>query len=551
MADRIRIRRILTRFTLGMTLGMALAIALGWSAPIQATSSTGEGGIQAQRLHEAPHNLLGRKIAIGQVEIGRPGQFGIDKGVPPDDEHAPEPAGVFLRDRPAVSGSHVDAHAHGVASVMVSNHKRRRGVAPEARLYSSATSPDRGGNRQGQHCLATQHVAEQNSNDVRAVNFSFGEPLWLDPRSDAVLDGKALLTLCIDWSASHHNTLYVIAGNQGQGGIPIPTDNYNGINVGSSQAHSGIYDQVDVSSLGNVFDGVFDRYVGLETNIDGRLLVSLLAPGRDVDLLSQDGEVFPSTGTSFASPHVVGTVALLQEYGDRQLQDNAPHWSLDARQHQVMKAVILNAADKIQDVGDGRLQGMTRTVGDKQGGNWLTSDAYRNPRVPVHRDMGTGHLNAYRAYEQFRPGQWKASEPVPAIGWDFDRISVNPGQTSRPNTVQDYIIDSPLMANSYVSATLTWDRQVDLDDGNGDGRYDINEGFRDRGLNDLNLYLMAADSDDINEAIAASTSDVDSLEHLFAAVPRQGRYKLRVVYDRQVNEPNQDYAIAWWTVPDA
>ncbi len=547
MAERIRIRRILTQ----VTLGIALAIALGWFAPIQAISSTGEGGIQAQRLHEAPYNLLGRKIGIGQVEIGRPGQFGIDKGVPPDEDRAPDLAGVFLRDRPAVPGSNVDAHAHGVASVMVSHHKRRRGVAPEARLYSSASSPDRGGNRQGQHCLATQQVAEQNSNDVRAVNFSFGEPLWLDPRSDAVLDGNALLTLCIDWSAGHHNTLYVIAGNQGQGGIPIPTDNYNGINVGSSQAHSGIYDQVDVSSLGNVFDGVFDRYVGLETNINGRLLVSVLAPGRDVGLLSQTGEVFPSTGTSFASPHVVGTVALLQEYGDRQLQDNAPHWSLDSRQHQVMKAVILNAADKVRDVGDGRLQGMTRTIGDKRGGNWLTSEAYRNPQVPVHRDMGTGHLNAYRAYEQFSPGQWHASEPVPAIGWDFARIGANPGQTTAQPTIEDYIIDSPLMANSYVSATLTWDRQVDLNDQNGDGRYDINEGFRDRGLNDLNLYLMAADSDDINQAIAASTSDVDSLEHLFAAVPRQGRYKLRVVYNRQVNEPNQDYAIAWWTVPDA
>jgi len=27
------------------------------------------------------HNLIGRKIGIGQVEIGRPGQFGLDKAV--------------------------------------------------------------------------------------------------------------------------------------------------------------------------------------------------------------------------------------------------------------------------------------------------------------------------------------------------------------------------------------------------------------------------------------------------------------------------------------
>jgi len=38
----------------------------------------GEAGIDALRLHDPP-NLLGRKIGIGQVEIGRPGQFGLDK----------------------------------------------------------------------------------------------------------------------------------------------------------------------------------------------------------------------------------------------------------------------------------------------------------------------------------------------------------------------------------------------------------------------------------------------------------------------------------------
>ncbi|MGK7958669.1 MAG: peptidase S8 and S53 subtilisin kexin sedolisin, partial [Crocosphaera sp.] len=36
-------------------------------------TSTGEAGIYANRLHQQPLNLTGRKIAIGQVEIGRPG----------------------------------------------------------------------------------------------------------------------------------------------------------------------------------------------------------------------------------------------------------------------------------------------------------------------------------------------------------------------------------------------------------------------------------------------------------------------------------------------
>ena len=43
------------------------------------SNSVGSKGINALRLHQSPYNLLGRKIGIGQVEIGRPGKFGIDK----------------------------------------------------------------------------------------------------------------------------------------------------------------------------------------------------------------------------------------------------------------------------------------------------------------------------------------------------------------------------------------------------------------------------------------------------------------------------------------
>jgi len=530
--------RIANTFVAGLASSLSLSCVLMPSAVL--SSSIDEGGIDAQSLHAAPYNLLGRKIGIGQVEIGRPAQFGLDKDVPPQLDRAPDLAGVFLRDRPAEADTNVDGHAHGVAGVMVSNHKIARGVAPEARLYSTGAATEMGSNRQAQECLATQHVALQNSDDVRSINFSFGEPLWLDPRPEAVLDGNALLTLCVDWSANQHDVLYVIAGNQGNGGIPIPTDNFNGINVAFSRAVNGVYSQVDVSNLGSVFEGVRSRLVGLETNIDGRRLVSILAPGRDIDLLRQDGTVFQSTGTSFAAPHVVATVALLQEYGDRQLHQNASNWSLDARRHQVMKAVLLNSADKVRDRGDGLIQSMTRTVGDRQGGNWLTSDAYNDRAVPFHRDMGTGHLNAFRAYQQFSPGQWHPNADVPVIGWDFHNVDAG--------NYRDYIIEEPLTANSYVAATLSWSRQVDLDDRNRNGLYDEGEAFIDRGLNDLDLYLMPADSNDISDSIWSSTSTVDSTEHIFHLVPETGRYKIRVVYNRQVNDSQQNYALAWWSV---
>ena len=113
--------------------------ALGLSSPVLGQStSIGEAGIDALRLHQLPYDLIGRKISIGQVEIGRPGQYGLDKAV---SGRAIALAGVFLRDRPAKANSNLDPHAQNVASVMISSDKAIRGVAPEARLYSGAVGP--------------------------------------------------------------------------------------------------------------------------------------------------------------------------------------------------------------------------------------------------------------------------------------------------------------------------------------------------------------------------------------------------------------------------
>lgn len=59
-------------FTWGLGSGFIVV------SPIE-DSSIAEEGIDAIRLHRAPFFLLGRKIAIGQVEVGRPAMFGVDK----------------------------------------------------------------------------------------------------------------------------------------------------------------------------------------------------------------------------------------------------------------------------------------------------------------------------------------------------------------------------------------------------------------------------------------------------------------------------------------
>ncbi|AFY40177.1 peptidase S8 and S53 subtilisin kexin sedolisin [[Leptolyngbya] sp. PCC 7376] len=499
--------------------------------------SIGELGIQATTLHAEPYDLLGRKIAIGQVEIGRPGKFGLDKRAAWQPQlNLPQ---LFFVDGKAIPDENVDDHAGMVAGVMISRDKRQLGVAPAAKLFASAIgSLDESG--QPQECLATQHVALQNSQDVRAINFSFGESLARDDRSNPILDGNSLFTQCLDWSARVYDVLHVVAGNQGSGGIPIPTDQYNGITTAYTTRFKGDeFNKVDFANLSSLPEGIGSSLIREEINYGDRRAISLTAPGSRLELITTFNKIKKVSGTSFAAPHITGTVALLQEYGDRQITNKVENWSLDSRRHEVIKAVLLNSAEKVEDQGDGKLLGMERTILKENNLTWFDSDAATNSEIPLDIQMGTGQLNARRSHEQFAGGQWSPTTTVANIGWNYDEL---PHQN-----YHDYLIDAPLIADSYVSATTTWDRRVELNDLNQNERYDEGETFQDLGLNNLDLYLLPATSDNLKDAICHSNSSVDSVEHLFCPVPNTAQYKLRVVFPDKVNEDTQNYAIAWWS----
>ena len=531
--------------------------SIGWALD----KSSDRQGIDARTLQRPPYNLTGKDIFIGQVELSRPSRFAVDKisnKLLQLDRVIVQPYEVFFRDGKAIPNRNVDDHSAQVAAVIISQHKIRRGIAPDARLLSSAYSQRRQ-DGQPEACIAAQHVARQYNSTVRAINFSFGELLSEDPRPKAALDGGALLTLCVDWVAATYNTLPVVAGNQGKGGIPIPTDLYNGFTVGFTREVNGIYRQLD---RGNLIDepyldrnsnGKYDQgevfsdlnkdqkwTAGVESPIDGRRSMAILAPGNNLQLPTLQGKFKNANGSSFATPHVVGAIALLHEYANRQIASGK--WSIDARRHELIKAVLINSVDKIQDRGDGKILGMSKTILDAFGKTWIDTEAYPNRAIPLSRSLGAGQLNAYRAFQQYQAGQQSpinGSGNIAVIGWDTNIVEAD--------KYQEYVFSDPLVADSFISATLTWDRQVKLNDKNGNGLFDIGEGFTDQGFNKIELYLMRSPDTDISQSIWSSVSQIDNLQHIFIKIPTTGKYKLRVVFkSSQTNNLNQRYGLAWW-----
>jgi hypothetical protein len=208
-----------------------------------------------------------------------------------------------------------------------------------------------------------------------------------------------------------------------------------------------------------------------------------------------------------------------------------------------MKAILLNSADKLQDSGDGSLLGMTRTILTQKNQTWRQSAAFHNPQIPLDPSMGAGQLNAFRAYQQFRAGQWTNQQPIPPLGWNYGHLT--------PQTFQDYILANPLAQHSFVAITLVWDRWVELEDQNQNKSYDLGENFRDLGLNNLDLYLLPVDSQtEISDqalSLCSSQSLVDSVEHIFCQVPQTGQYKIRVRSRSTPYPVAQPYALSWWT----
>ncbi len=403
---------------------------------------------------------------------------------------------------------------------------KAEGIAKMASLYSSAQNS---GNRDyPAKLLAAEHVAVQNADDVPAVNMS---NVFLPPVG-GVLDGGSLASLGIDEFAVRHDTLYVVGVDNDGGNLQVPADSYNVLGVAAAKRVTGETKYRQVLTPPAIA-------------ADGRRLTHLIAPGDNIWVPETTpngaGVYAPDTGTSFAAPHATATAALL-------VQDARARGLGSAAVQEVQKAILINSADKVE----GRLRdpmgvGMDRTVLKRDGTNWDNSDARDDPLTnnvwgrirPLDDEMGFGFLNAKRAATQLRGGKFSPDTKAGTIGWDYRSI-VGEG------TIKKYKL-SRLKGDSWISITLTWDREVELDDRNRNGRYDVGESFINPRLSDLDLYLMPANARNIGQNKWSSNSATYNVETIFFHLdPNDADYEIWV---RQGNNIDTSYALAWWAEP--
>ena len=457
-----------------------------------------------------------------------------------------------------------DRHATLVATMLVGRRgganpgAYQEGLAPDAELYSGAIASQWNGQRYTlnfnftnagmfdifRRAFSTGVNATARRADV--INSSWGP--------DEGANGTDTLSIALDGFANANpRTLLVVgAGNDGPGPNTVlsPASAYNNISV-AALGPNPPYDHPASFSSGGPNDYA-DPVNG--TKNDARQVVDIAAPGENLSAAYYGGETggngttdnlsesgpgptgLPSGslggpdfysrgavgGTSFAGPTVAGGAALLYDAAYSVFTGNA-----DARDARVMKAVLMNSADKTIGWDNGQV---SHPNGN---GGVLTTQGLDNR-------VGTGRMNLAAAYDQFLNGTTDVADMlsgniglVDELGWDFGQV-VN-------GTTNDYFFNTPLDGGSTFTATLSW--------------------FRDRGINasntvfddsydDLNLELWSVVDGLPTSLISESTSLYNESEHFSFALPATGDYALRVrwfneVFDRVADANQGFYGLAW------
>ena len=246
----------------------------------------------------------------------------LDTGVDPDHPDIDlagwaefDGSGNEVNSEPYDCGSH-GTHVSGtVAGGSASGE--HIGVAPETTLYHAGVltlnrDGDCGGT--GSSVIAGMEWAVQQNADV--ISMSLGGGGYFTPDIDAVRNAEAAGT-----------TVVAAIGNGGEGTSDSPGNVYDSISVGASTSNRGIRP----SSSGEQIDTDSAWGAAAPGDWPGTYTVpSIAAPGAGVKSSLPGGQYGRYSGTSMATPHVSGAIALLESAVDRQLDPDEIERTLES-----------------------------------------------------------------------------------------------------------------------------------------------------------------------------------------------------------------------------
>jgi len=406
------------------------------------------------------------------------------------------------------------------------------GIAPQTDLRSGAIATSWAGNAYSLSfflttaTMAGAYGAFFGSADV--INSSWGgtDPSGSSNRA-TITDGLA--------NQNRTTTFVVSAGNAGPGANTVgsPGSAYNNITVAALQNNgSNVYNSVATfSSRGpqSWYNGATGAIVtGVRAAVDiaapGTTLTSAFYGGQTggnnptrPGSVAQPGSNFYSGGlggTSFAAPITAGGVALLDSASKA---DAGLAGNINSRDARVVKAVLMNSADKIPGWNNGQANvgGVIQTT---QSLDWAS---------------GAGALNLDRAYDQYitagtRDVAGLGGGTVEEVGWDYGEVAI--GQSNR------YLIDDYLLGGSVFTVTLDWFRE----------RTFSLTGLTAQDIGEANLDLIITDLIS-NTVIAQSISLYNDVEHLSFLLPSTSRYAIDVRYVSNLfgSLVAEQYGLAW------